>query len=104
MAHLIQLALGAFMSRLGVKGHTKSWEAHERAQQFGESESTDIGKSQILRKEGITRINNVSAMRPCLAKLIETVCISSHYERPETDIHIAGNAYCIDYTDTWLTN
>ena len=29
MAHVIQLALGAFMSSLGVKGHTKSWEAHE---------------------------------------------------------------------------
>ena len=35
MAHVIQLALGAFMSSLGVKGCTKSWEAHERNQQFG---------------------------------------------------------------------
>jgi len=32
MAHVIQLALGAFMSSLGVKGRTKSWEAHERDQ------------------------------------------------------------------------
>jgi hypothetical protein len=30
MAHVIQLALGAFMSNLGVKGRTKSCEAHER--------------------------------------------------------------------------
>jgi len=45
MAHVIQLALGAFMSSLGVKGPTKSWEAHERDQQFGENESIDIGKS-----------------------------------------------------------
>jgi hypothetical protein len=30
MAHVIQLALGAFMSSLGVNGCTKSWEAHER--------------------------------------------------------------------------
>jgi len=30
MAHIIQLILGAFMSSLGVKGRTKSWEAHER--------------------------------------------------------------------------
>jgi len=37
MAHVIQLALGAFMSSLGVKGRTKSWEAHERDQQFGEN-------------------------------------------------------------------
>jgi len=43
MAHLIQLALGAFMSSLGVKGRTKSWKAHERDEQFAEKES-------ILRK------------------------------------------------------
>jgi len=58
------------MSSLGVNGRTKSWEAHERDQQFGENESIDIGKSQILRKEGNARINKVSAMRPGLAKII----------------------------------
>jgi len=46
MAPVIQVALGAFMRSLGVKGRTKSWEAHERNQQFREYESTDIGKSQ----------------------------------------------------------
>jgi len=76
MAHVIQLALGAFMSSLGVKGRTKSWEAHERDQQFGENESIDIGKSQRLRKEGNARINKVSAMKPGLAKIIEKVRIS----------------------------
>jgi hypothetical protein len=30
MAHVIQPALGAFMSSLDVKGRTKAWEAHER--------------------------------------------------------------------------
>jgi hypothetical protein len=73
MAHVIQLALGAFMSSLGVKGHTKSWEAHEHDQQFGENESIDIRRSQRLRKEGNARINNVSAMKPGLAKIIEKV-------------------------------
>jgi len=62
MSHVIQLALGAFMSSLHVKGHAKSWEAHERNQQFGENESTDIGKNQTLPKEGNARINIVSAM------------------------------------------
>jgi len=76
MAHVIQLALGAFMSSLGVKGHTKSWEAHEHDQQFGDNESIDNGKSQRLRKEGNARINKVSAMRPGLAKIIENVRIS----------------------------
>jgi len=76
MAHVIQLALGAFMSSLGVKGCTKSWEAHEHDQQFGENESIDIGKSQRLRKEGNARINKVSAMKPGLAKIIEKVRIS----------------------------
>jgi len=45
VAHDIQLSLGAFISSLGVRGRTKSWEAHERDQQFGENESIDIGKS-----------------------------------------------------------
>jgi len=76
IAHVIQLALGAFMSSLGVNGHTKPWEAHERDQQFGENESMDIGKSQRLRKEGNARINKVSAMKPGLAKIIEKVRIS----------------------------
>ena len=101
MAHVIQLALGALMSSLGVKGRTKSWEAHERDQQFGENESTDIGKSQRLRKEGNARINNVSAMRPGLSKIIEKVRISTYFESAEADLHIAENACCIDYADTW---
>ena len=76
MAHVIQLALGAFMSSLSVKGCTKSWEAHEHDQQFGENKSIHIGKSQRLRKEGNARINKVSAMRPGLTKIIEKECIS----------------------------
>jgi len=76
MAHAIQLALGAFMSSLGVQGCTMSWEAHESDQQFGENESIDIGKSQRLRKVGNARINKVLAMRPGLAKIIEKVRIS----------------------------
>jgi len=48
MVHVIQLAIGAFMSSLGVKDRNKSWEAHERDQHFGENESIDIGKSQRL--------------------------------------------------------
>jgi hypothetical protein len=103
MAHVIQLALGAFMSSLGVKGRNKTWEAHEHDQQFGENESTDIGKSQRLRKEGNTRINKVSAKRPRLAKIIEKVRVSRQCERPETDIHTAENACRIDYADTWST-
>jgi len=76
MAHVIQLALGAFMSSVSVKGRTKSWEAHERNQQFGENESIDIGKCQRLRKEGNATINKVLAMRPGFAKIIEKVRIS----------------------------
>jgi len=76
MAHVIQLAFGAFMSSLGVKGCTKSREAHEWDQQFGENDSIDIGKSQRLRKEGNARINKESAMKPDLAKIIEKVRIS----------------------------
>jgi len=101
VAHVIQLALGAFMSSLGGKGRTKSWEAHECDQQFGENKSIDIGKGQRLRKEGNARINNVSAMRQGLAKIIEKVLISWDFQSPETDLHIAENACCMDYADTW---
>ena len=101
MAHVIQLALGAFISSPGVKDGSKSWEAHERDQQFGENECTDIGNSQRLRKEGNGRINKVSAMRPGLAKIIEKVRISRYFESPETELRIAENACCIDYANTW---
>jgi hypothetical protein len=76
MEHIIQLALGAFMSSLGVKGRTKSWEAHERDQQIGENESIDIGKSQRLQKQDNARINKVLAVRLGLAKIIGKVRIS----------------------------
>jgi len=76
MANVIQLPVGAFMSSLGVEGRTKSWEAHERDQQFGDNASMDIGKSRRLRTEGNARINKVLAMKPGLAKIIEKVRIS----------------------------
>jgi len=75
MAHVIQLALAALMSSRGVKGRTKASEAHERDQQFGANETTDIVKSQRLRKEGNARINKVSSMKPGLEKIIEKVRI-----------------------------
>jgi len=109
--HVIHLALGVFMIRLGVKCLTKSWEAHERDQQFGENESITIGQCQRLRKEGIATINEVSAMRLGLAKVIEKVSISRCCESTETDHHIVENAACIDYANTrlskgvhWLSN
>jgi len=101
MAHVIQLALGAFMSGLGVKGRTKSWGAHECNQQFGENKSIDIGKCQRLHKESKARIEKMSAMRPGLANIIEKVRISSNFESPETFVHIAANACYNDYPDTW---
>jgi len=78
-------------------------EAHGRDQQFGENESTDIGKSQRLRKESNARINKVLAMRPGSVKMIEKVRISRYFERPETDLHIAEYACCLDYAETWLS-
>ena len=62
MAHDVLLALGSFMSSLRVNGRTKSWEAHECKQQYGENDTTYIGKRQTLRNDGNARINKVSAM------------------------------------------
>jgi len=86
MVHVIQLALGAFMTSLGVNGRTKSWEADERDQQFRYTKSIDIGKSQRLSREGNARVNKVSAMRPDLAMIIEKVRILTYFESPETDL------------------
>jgi hypothetical protein len=88
---------------VGVKALTNSFEALEHNQQFGANASTGIGKSRRLRTEGNTIINNVSAMRPGLAKFIEKVPISTYYETAETDLHITENACCIVYADTWTS-
>ena len=101
MAQVINLVIGAFRSSLGVKCRTKSWEAHACDQQFGDNETTVIAKSRRVRNEGNARIHKVLAMRPSLAKIIDRVCISRHFGRPETDLHIARNHCCIDYSDTW---
>jgi len=100
MTQVIQLALAAFISSLHVKARTKSWEAHQCDQQFGEYESIDVGKTQRLPKEGNTRINKVPAMTPGLVKIIAKVRISTYFESPETDLHIAENASSIVYADT----
>jgi hypothetical protein len=42
-------------------------------------------------------------MRPGLAKIIEKVHISRYFESPETDLHMAENAWSIDYADTWTS-
>jgi len=103
MAYVIQLTLGAFMCSLGVKACTKSWEGHECNQQFGENMSIDVGKSQRLRNKGHARINQVSAMSPGWGEIIEKIRISWYFESPEADLHIAENACCIYYANTWLT-
>jgi len=64
------------MISFGVTGRTKSLEAHDHEQQFGEDESIDIGNSQILQTEGNATINEVLAMRPGWAKIFEKVPIS----------------------------
>jgi len=99
MVHIIQLALRASMSSFGETGSTKSWEAHACNRQFGQNESIDIGKRHRLRKEANARINKLSAMRPCLAKIMEKVFISRQFESAETVLHIGVNACCIDSAD-----
>jgi hypothetical protein len=65
------------MNSLGVKDHTMLWEVNERNQHCGGNESIDIAKSQILGKEGNTRIIKVSPilLRGCLIPIINTTFI-----------------------------
>jgi hypothetical protein len=101
MAYVIQLAGGAFLSSLSWKYHTRSWEAHERDQQFRGNEGIDNGKSQRLWKEGNARIHNLSAREPDLAMIIEKVRTSRYFESPETDLQLTENACWIDYPNRW---
>jgi len=64
------------MSSFGVIGRTKCLEAHKSDQQIGENESIDIGNSQRLPIEDNAQLNEVLAMRPGLAKIIEKLCTS----------------------------
>jgi len=102
MAHVIQFALSAFLSSFRVDGHTKSWNVQERKQHFGKNACMDTGNSQRLRKNGNARITKMSDMRLRWAKIIRNVRFSGHLQSPETDIHIAENTCCIDYTNIWL--
>ena len=70
MAHVIQLALGSFISCLAVNGFTRSWEGHERNHQLGENERIYIGKSQRIRQEGHVQMNKMLAIKSVLVKII----------------------------------
>jgi len=102
MAHVIQLALGAFRSNLGIHGCTKSWESHECNQQDGENDSLYIGKIQRLWKEGNATINKLSAMKPGVPQVIEKVCISIYFETIETNLYMAANTCYIEYAGNRL--
>jgi hypothetical protein len=56
--------------------------------------------SQILLKESNGRIYEVSAMRSGLAKIIENTSISRKFETTKTNVQMAENACCIDYSAT----
>jgi len=88
MAIVVHLVLTVFMSSLRVKGHTKSWKAHQCIQHFGENDSPDNSKIQRVQKDDNARINKVLAMRPGLAKILQKVSISRNIESSETDHHI----------------
>jgi len=102
MAHIIQLGFGLIMHSVSLEDCTKSWEAHEYDQKFGQNESLYIWKSLRLRNEGNATINQVSAINPGIPKIIEKVHMLRNFESPQTDLHIAENACYIDYADTDL--
>jgi hypothetical protein len=60
--------------------------------------------SQRLEKESNARINKASAMRSGLAKIFKKVRKLRNFENPESDLHLAANASCIEYADTQLSN
>jgi hypothetical protein len=67
MAHVIQLALGAFMNALGVKGREKSWEDTER-----EKMTADSGRV-VKKKIGGARVERVALLKGGFNKIVEKV-------------------------------
>jgi hypothetical protein len=78
-------------------------EVQECNQQFLKNCSLYIGKSQRLHNEGNARIYKVPARSSGLAKIIENVHISRHFEIGKTDIPKVVNACSIDYADIWFS-
>lgn len=67
MTHVIQLALSAFMTSLGVKARNKSWEEAEREK---------IGRQQVgshRRRGGVARVEKVALLDAGFNKIIEKV-------------------------------
>jgi hypothetical protein len=65
MAHVIQLALDAFMDALGVKGRQKCWEEQERER------LTEGGTKKGRR--GIARVDRIIRMKSGFGKIMEKV-------------------------------
>jgi len=103
MVHVVQHTFGGCFSSLGVNGHTKFWEVHEREQQLGDNEGIDSGKHQRLQNDCNVRNNKVSAIRSDLAMIILKVCIWRQFENAETDLHISANDCYVAYADTVLS-
>jgi hypothetical protein len=70
IADVIQLDFVAFMGRLSVKGSHISGEPPQRYQHCRDNQTTDIGNSQSLRKEGHARTNKAPAVMPRLVIVI----------------------------------
>ena len=68
MTHVIQLALGAFMESLGVKGRGKSWEESER-----EKIGRDFQGHGRKRRPGGVRVERVESLDPGFNKIVEKV-------------------------------
>ena len=60
-----------------------------------------FGRVKDWEKRAILESTRAWAMPPGLAKIIMKVPISRHFERHDTTVHIAENASCVDYADTW---
>jgi len=73
------------------------------ASNFQRMRAQILGRIKDFEKKGTAKINKVSAMKSGLAEIIQTLCIIRYFECPETDLHIAENACCIDYAETWLS-
>jgi hypothetical protein len=59
------------------------------------------GRIKDIEERAIQESIKRSAMGPGFPKIIKKVPISTYFDSASTDLYIADNACCIDYSDTW---
>jgi len=102
MEHVIQPAQGAFMTSLGVKRCTKSWEAWAQSPIWREWKCRHWEESKTLKRGQCKNQSGVGHETRFSKDNWESMYFKIFW-KSWNDLDIAESACSIDYADTWLT-